>query len=67
MPPTLFPVPFSPYAADLHQEILAVQDSTDLGANFQQQWDHFVGSGQAWALLIGLVVGYVLRMFTSYG
>lgn len=65
MPPFLLPIATT--APVLRTEILAAQDSTDLGGNFQQSWDHFVGSGQAWALLIGLVVGYFVRMFTSYG
>ncbi len=51
----------------LRSEVLATQQTTDVAANFQQHWDHFVGTGQSWALLIGLIVGYLVRMFTSYG
>ncbi len=33
----------------------------------QKVWNHFVQSGQIWALLIGLVVGYIFRNLTKYG
>ena len=29
-------------------------------------WNHFVKTGQVWALLIGVIVGYVFRSFTSF-
>ena len=29
-------------------------------------WNTFVKTGQVWALLIGLIVGYVFRSFTSF-
>jgi hypothetical protein len=29
-------------------------------------WNHFVKTGQIWALLIGVIVGYVFRSFTSF-
>ena len=29
-------------------------------------WNNFVKTGQVWALLIGLIVGYVFRSFTSF-
>ncbi|GAX36066.1 hypothetical protein [Nodularia sp. NIES-3585] len=39
----------------------------DLLGQMQQVWNNFVLTGQVWALLIGLVVGYILRGLTSYG
>ncbi len=40
--------------------------NTDILANIQQAWSNFVKTGQIWALLIGLVVGYVFRSMTSF-
>lgn len=37
----------------------------DVVADMQKAFHHFVNSGQAWALLIGLFVGYMFRSFTS--
>ncbi len=39
----------------------------DVLGQMQQAWNNFVLTGQVWALLIGLVIGYVLRSLTSYG
>lgn len=39
---------------------------TDVIAQFQQSFKHFVESGQVWALVIGVVIGYLFRSFTSY-
>ena len=41
--------------------------NTDVFAGTRSFFDHFFKTGQAWALLIGIIVGYVLRSFTSYG
>jgi hypothetical protein len=43
-----------------------VTDPNILG-QMQKAFTHFVQTGQAWALLIGLVIGYMLRNLTSYG
>jgi hypothetical protein len=40
---------------------------TDLGGDFQRAFDNFIKSGQAWAFLIGLVFGYLVKTFTSFG
>lgn len=37
----------------------------DVVADMQKSFNHFVNSGQAWALLIGLFIGYMFRSFTS--
>ncbi|WP_414549794.1 hypothetical protein [Anabaena sp. CCY 0017] len=39
----------------------------DVVGQMQQAWNNFVLTGQVWALLIGLVIGYILRGLTSYG
>ncbi len=39
---------------------------TDLAGDVQKAFDHFVQTGQIWALLTGLIVGYLFRSFTSY-
>ncbi|MEM6399825.1 MAG: hypothetical protein AAF757_06270 [Cyanobacteria bacterium P01_D01_bin.116] len=39
----------------------------DLLGQVQKSFNNFVETGQVWALLIGLVVGYLVRNLTSYG
>jgi hypothetical protein len=39
----------------------------DIIGQIQKAWNNFVQTGQIWALLIGLVIGYILRNLTSYG
>ncbi|MBW4560348.1 MAG: hypothetical protein KME32_04165 [Mojavia pulchra JT2-VF2] len=43
-----------------------VTDPNVIG-QMQHSWNHFVKTGQIWALLIGLVIGYMIRSLTSYG
>ncbi|MBD2346146.1 hypothetical protein [Anabaena subtropica] len=33
----------------------------------QKVWHNFVQTGQIWALLIGVVIGYMFRNLTKYG
>ena len=33
---------------------------------FGNAWNHFVKTGQIWAFLIGVVLGYLFRGFTSF-
>jgi hypothetical protein len=40
-----------------------IQDS-DLLGNVQKSFSNFIESGQAWALLIGLIIGYMIRGLT---
>lgn len=48
--------------------VLAQQISdSDLLGNLQRAFDNFIKSGQGWALLIGLIIGYMIRGFTTYG
>ncbi|UBF27872.1 hypothetical protein K9N68_08225 [Kovacikia minuta CCNUW1] len=39
----------------------------DLGGDVQRAFNNFVKTGQVWAFLIGLVLGYLFKTFTSYG
>lgn len=43
-----------------------ISDPNVLG-QMQKAFNHFVQTGQVWALLIGLGIGYMLRNLTSYG
>lgn len=38
----------------------------DIIADMKDAWDHFIETGQVWALLIGLFVGYMFRGLTSF-
>lgn len=50
---------------------LAVLDNpikqTDLAGDVQRAFNNFVKTGQVWAFLIGLVLGYFVKTFTSFG
>jgi hypothetical protein len=43
-----------------------IRDPDVLG-QIQRAFTHFVQTGQAWALLIGVAIGYMIRNLTSYG
>jgi len=43
-----------------------ITDPNVLG-QMQNIFNHFVQTGQVWALLIGLCIGYMIRNLTSYG
>jgi len=38
---------------------------SDVMGDIQRSFNYFISSGQVWALVIGLVLGYVFRGFTS--
>jgi hypothetical protein len=42
-----------------------VEDPDVLG-QMQKAWNNFVETGQVWALLIGIFIGYMFRSLTSY-
>ncbi|HBB31649.1 MAG TPA: hypothetical protein DDZ80_19165 [Cyanobacteria bacterium UBA8803] len=47
--------------------VLAQQvNDPDVLGRMQRAFKNFIDSGQVWALLIGLVAGYVFRGMTSY-
>jgi hypothetical protein len=39
---------------------------TDVVGQMQGAWNQFVKSGQIWAMLIGLIIGYMFKSLTSY-
>ncbi len=41
-------------------------EDVDILGDMKNAWDNFVDSGQVWALLIGLAVGYMFRGMTSF-
>ncbi|MEH1780215.1 hypothetical protein [Nostoc sp.] len=43
-----------------------ITDPNVLG-QIEKAWNHFIQTGQVWALLIGLFIGYIIRNLTSYG
>ena len=45
---------------------LVVQVEDNWFNQFQQTFNHFVQSGQIWALLIGMILGYLIRSLTPY-
>lgn len=50
-----------------HFDLLAQQQfDTDVFAGFRRSISNFVKSGQIWALLIGFVLGYLIRGVTTY-
>ncbi|MBD3882728.1 hypothetical protein IFO70_13230 [Phormidium tenue FACHB-886] len=46
---------------------LAARFDTDVFAATRAFFNNFFKSGQAWAMLVGLVLGYLLRGFLTYG
>jgi hypothetical protein len=38
----------------------------DIFGDVQRAFDKFVKTGQVWAFLIGIVLGYLFKTFTSY-
>jgi hypothetical protein len=55
---------------DLQNNLTLLAQQTNepgLLGDFQKAFDSFIQSGQGWTLLIGLIIGYIIRGFTSYG
>ncbi|NJO77196.1 MAG: hypothetical protein HC827_00870 [Cyanobacteria bacterium RM1_2_2] len=52
---------------DLHWAVLAQQFDTDVFATTRRIVGDFIESGKLWTLLIGIVIGYILKSVTSYG
>jgi len=54
---------------DLHthlsMDLLAQQFQQDVMGDIMKGWNNFVRSGQIWALIIGVVVGYLFRSITN--
>ena len=41
-------------------------NNPDVIGQMVNAWNNFVKTGQIWAFLIGLILGYVFRSFTSF-
>ncbi|WP_240966400.1 hypothetical protein [Nodosilinea sp. P-1105] len=46
--------------------VLAQQFDQDILGDMASLWNTFIESGQVWALLIGFLIGYMLRGITAY-
>ncbi len=55
------------FAATDTQDLVLAQFEQDLWGDVSGAFNNFVESGQLWALLIGIVLGYLLRGLTSFG
>ncbi len=42
-------------------QIFAQQVDVDLWADVQKAWSNFIECGQLWALLVGLVIGWMVK------
>jgi len=49
-----------------HVDLLAQQFDTDVFAGFRRAVSNFFESGQVWALVIGFILGYLIRGLTTY-
>ncbi|WP_197064930.1 hypothetical protein [Leptolyngbya sp. KIOST-1] len=56
---------FSPSSAPL-SPVLAQQFDQDILGDMVDIWNNFVESGQLWALLFGIVLGYMIRNLTAF-
>jgi hypothetical protein len=43
-----------------------IDKEVDVLAQMQDAYNNFIESGQVWALLIGLMLGYIFRSFTGF-
>ncbi|MBD1918501.1 hypothetical protein H6F55_15505 [Phormidium sp. FACHB-322] len=46
--------------------VLAQQFDQDILGDIVEIWSNFVESGQLWALLFGIVLGYFIRNLTAF-
>jgi len=64
------PSPYLPLAAKIelhqHQIIVAQKFKDTLGSDFAKSWNNFVDSGQVWALMIGLALGWIAGKLLNF-
>ena len=46
--------------------VVAQLEDVDVLGDMVNVWNTFISSGQVWALIIGLVLGYLIRGMTTY-
>ena len=56
----------SPQSVAPISPVLAQQFDQDILGDMGDMWNNFVDSGQIWALLFGIVLGYMIRNLTAY-
>ena len=54
------------FPLDLTPILAQTIENVDVLGDMESAWQNFVESGQVWALIIGLFLGYVFKGFTSY-
>ncbi|MCT7953978.1 hypothetical protein [Laspinema palackyanum] len=65
IPPNSSEVLFGLMGDSLRQGIVLAQQVSDpdIMGQIKNAWDNFVETGQIWALIIGMVLGYLFRGF----
>jgi hypothetical protein len=53
------------FSVDWHG-LAQLKTNTDLFGQVANAWNNFVRTGQAWALVIGIVIGYFIKSFTTF-
>ena len=48
-------------------QVIAQFKETNIQDDVSKVWGKFVRTGQVWAFLIGIIIGYLVKSFTSYG
>ena len=49
----------------INMDLIAQQFKQDMMGDATKSWNNFVKSGQIWALIIGVAVGYLFRSITN--
>jgi len=52
---------FADLHSHVHMDLIAQQFKQDVAGDFSRGWNNFVKTGQIWALMIGIAVGYLFR------
>lgn len=53
-------------SSQVGQPVVAQQFDQDILGDLANAWNNFVQSGQIWALIIGIIIGYLIRGLTTY-
>ncbi|MDJ0678942.1 MAG: hypothetical protein QNJ18_03655 [Xenococcaceae cyanobacterium MO_167.B52] len=56
----------STFYLDITPLLAQTLDNVDILADMESAWINFVETGQVWALIIGMFIGYVFKGFTTY-
>ena len=58
--------PMTTLSMEQTQAMVLAQYDQDILGDMANAWNTFIDSGQVWALMIGLVIGYLVRGITAY-